>query len=468
MLSFKSTLLLQKNKFVWLICAVIGILTLQIPAIFVGPDLDASGLVALAWIRVNDFQIGQDVVWQFGPLGYLFVQSYVEPSLWFQALLENVFVHFFFVFSVGLLIVKLRVNWKDSLLVLFLLFPLSFLISQSANIDEQLPFAVTISLFLIITGKINNKYVTPLLFSLALLLAIESLIKVNIAFVSVSIVVIFSLISIARKEFKRPLIFSASFIFCLLILWIISEQDIANFPSYFIDGLMVSSGYSYAMAIDGPMIHVFSALIAISFLTILFIYSLTKKFNNLTIFILLNIILLFMGFKHGFVRHDGHVVYFYFTWGIFFISTYIIYKYDIPQAVRDNKRLVFLTILIMGSVLLVVTMDVVSPKLLFWPNASENLPPWGEVFPLIFDTSYQTQRLEEHKQFLKGHLPLDEKTINHIGNKTMDIFPYDIMIPWVYDFNWSPIRNNYVFITFLYRNLGWYSYKFCLKILFIM
>lgn len=437
MTSFKSITTIHKNKFIWLIFIIIGISTLQIPAIFVGPDLDASGLIALAWIRVNDLQIGQDHVSQFGPLAYLLVQSFVEPSLWFQSLLENIVIHFVFISSIVLLLIKLRASWKDVLWIALLSVVLSNVITQAVNIDDQLTFSVTIFLYLILTKRIDNRYVIPLLTALAFLLAVESLIKVNISIVSIGMIVAYSLISAYKREFKKPIIFVLSYIICLFILWIGSEQSAENFLSYFIDGLDVSSGYSYAMAINGPLIQTLSAVVAITFLTILFFYSLIKKYNKLTIFYLLNILLLYSAYKHAFVRHDGHVLYFYFTYGIFFISVYLIYKYDIPNISKNNLRLLIIGFLITGSVITVISIDIVSPRLTI-PKIGENLPPWSEVPSLIFDESYVTQRTTEHREGLRSHLLLDEQTIQHIGNKTMDIFPYDIMIPWIYDFNWSP------------------------------
>jgi hypothetical protein len=430
-------LLQHKNKITWLIFTIIGILTIRAPAVFVGPDLDASGLIALVWFRVNDLQIGQDIVTHVGPLGYLLMPIYIEQSLWLQALLESIFVHFLFIFSFALFVTKLHINWKDNLLVFLLLVTLSYLINISAKIDEQVIFSITILLYLVYTGKISNKYSIPLLSFLALSLAIESFIKFNLTIASMSVVTIFSLISVAKKEFKKPLVFCVMYVSCLAILWVISEQNISNFPSYFIDGFMVSSGYSYAMAIDGPIIQVISAIIAIVFTMFLFIYSLIRKHHNITIFILLNSVLLFLAFKHGFIRHDAHVLYFYFTYGVFFLSMYIIYKYDLPKAELGNKKLILLTIILLGAILCVVSIDVISSKLIV-PNATRDNAAWSEVIPLILDESYQSQRLEKHIDFLKSNFELDEKMVNRIGNKTMEIFPYDVMIPWVYDFNWSP------------------------------
>jgi hypothetical protein len=434
--SLKALLVHNKNKFIALICALIGISTLQIAAVFVGPGLDASGLIAILWIGTHHLQIGTDIIYQYGPLGYLYLQTFGEPSLWIQALSYNLFIHFFFIFSTALLVIKLRVNWKDQILVFSLLLILSNVITSVVKIDPQETFSITIIIYLIAVGKIGNKYASPILSFLALLLAIESFVINDLVVVSVSIIMAYSLISIVKKEFRKPLIFTSSYIFCLVILWIILGQHIDNFPAYFTNIFSSSSGYSYAMAIDGPAIYLISGLVAICFLVILFIYSLIKKFHNLIIFMLLNVILLFVEFKHGFIRQDNHVIQFYFVYGAFFISSYLIFKHDTPQASRDKKRFVLLTILIIGSILLVVSIDIVDSKLIV-PKVS-NLRSYGEVFPLTFDKSYEAIRMSNYIAYQKSFINLDEYTIQHIGNKTMDIVPWDHIIPFLYDFNWSP------------------------------
>ncbi len=445
--SYKSKLEPHKNKFIWLIFGIIGLATIPIPVIFFGPSIDSSGMVAVQLFRLNNFQIGEDLVSQIGPLGYLYMQSYVDPSLWFQSMFYNLAIHVFFIFNIGLLVTKLRVKWKDIILVFLLLPTWAFMTSQLNHIDNQLTFSVAISLYLIISQKIDRKYEVPLLVFLSIFLAIESLLKFNLTIACLSLVILYSLISIVRKKYKPAIVVCGTYFFALSILWVISGQHLANFPSYFIEGLAVSSGYSYGMAIEGPTYQLVQGIAGVGFVIILLIYSLAKKYNNLTIFIILNSLTLFMAFKHGFVRHDGHVLYYFFIYGLFFISAYFIYKYDIGYGIRDKKRLVIMVFLVLGAFLSVANMNNMYPSLMF-PDITKTVPPWAEVFPLTFDRSYQIQRQEEHKDFLKSYLPLEEKTIRYMKNKTMDVLPWDMMMPWLYDFNWSPRPMPWSFVVF--------------------
>jgi len=445
--SLKNALVQHKNKFIWLIFIIIGISTLPNPVKEFGPGLDPSGLIALSWIALKNLQFGHDIIWSFGPLGYFYTTTFVYPSLWFPPVIYHLFVHSFFIFSIALLTIRLSIKWKDNLFVILLMVPLVFITSYRGNQDDQLIFSFIIILYLIITNRIGRKYETIILFFVASLLAFESLIKLNMAVASLSVIIIFSSISIFMKESKRALVFSASYIFLVPIFWIMSGQQLTNLPSFASNVLEASSGYNYGLAIEGPLYQVYAGVIGVVFVIILFIYSVVKKHKNLIIFILLNSILLFMAFKHGFVRHDLHVMNYLFTYGVFFLSSYIIFKYDTKRIAPDKKRILLLSLLFVGAILYVVAMDVIWPGPTL-PDITTTIPAWGEVYPLIFDESYQIQKTESKKNGLRDFHQLDKETVDFIGNKTMDVIPWDFSVPWSYDFNWSPRPLVVSFIVF--------------------
>lgn len=429
--SFKGKLASHKNKFIWLIFSVIGISTLPPPVNFGGPGLDPSCLIGIPLISFKHFQFGHDITFITGPLGYFYFSGFVVPFLWFQSMLYALFVHFFFIFSIALLTVKLAVKWKDVLFV-FLLFVLSYIVT-----DDRLEISLSILLYLLITDKISRKFELPLLIFVSLSLAIEFLIKFDMVVAGLSIITMYSIIAFTRKGSKNALVISASYAFFVLILWVISDQYLTNLPSYFIDGLELSSGYTYGLALPGPMYQVYEGLAGVILVVILFIYSLAQKSRNLTIFILLNSVLLFESFKHGFVRQDLHVISYFWTYGIFFVLSYIIYKYDTRHVDHDKKRFLMMVVLVLASVLCVVNLDHLLPGLIL-PDISKTILSWKIIFPLTLDKSYQTQVLESIKNGSKSVYQLDEETIRNIGNKTMDVLPWEIALPWVYDFNWSP------------------------------
>jgi len=92
-------------------------------------------------------------------------------------------------------------------------------------------------------------------------------------------------------------------------------------------------------------------------------------------------------------------------------------------------------------------MDVIWPGPTL-PDITTTIPAWGEVYPLIFDESYQIQKTESVKNGLRDFYQLDKETIDFIGNKTMDVIPWEFSVPWSYDLNWSPRPLVVSFIVF--------------------
>lgn len=435
-----------KKKFVWIIFTIISVVTIPPPAGMLNTQLDASGAIAISWAALKNLQIGKDVLIQTGPLGYLSTNAYAVISLWFQSMLYFLITHFFFVFSIALLVTRFSLTWKDYLLVFFVVLSLGVLTDHITYIDDEIEISAAIIFYLIISHKIENKYEKPLLIFVSVLLAVHTLIKVDMIIMSLFIIITYSLISVYRRESKNVIAVWLPYVFSIPILWILSGQQLSNLPSYFTSGVYFSSGYSYALAIDGPRYQIYEGLAGLGFVIILFLYSLTKKIRSLTTFMLLSSILLFESFKHGFVRQDTHVVFFFWTFGIFFISSYIIYRYSTGFSINNREKTLVTLLIILASILCVVNIDILVPDIM--QNIPSVILSWQTIIPLAVDKTYQTQIIENFKNVSRGYFNLDNETVQYIGNKTMDILPWDIALPWGYDFNWSPLPTWQSFLVY--------------------
>jgi hypothetical protein len=94
----------------------------------------------------------------------------------------------------------------------------------------------------------------------------------------------------------------------MVFFWVISGQSLENLPNYFMAMAHIASGYSEAMAVKGNNLDVI-LYIAASALLLLAIalqrsISLTSKIFLFCIYF----VFLFLSFKGGFVRHDGHAI----------------------------------------------------------------------------------------------------------------------------------------------------------------
>ncbi|MFG1398092.1 hypothetical protein [Roseixanthobacter pseudopolyaromaticivorans] len=96
----------------------------------------------------------------------------------------------------------------------------------------------------------------------------------------------------------------AIFTVCIPIFWIVSYQEISALPSYFISEWYIISGYPDAMSLPGPYWQMVILLLAGAFLYIFQLRHL-KGGGTGKLLLLGLALLLFLGFKEGFVRQGG-------------------------------------------------------------------------------------------------------------------------------------------------------------------
>lgn len=94
----------------------------------------------------------------------------------------------------------------------------------------------------------------------------------------------------------------------VVLLWIASGQWLPDLPSYFKGILLVSSGYSEAMATSGNTYEIaLFILAALLILLLAFLQNGISWHSRLFLFLLFSSFL-FLSFKAGFVRHDMHAI----------------------------------------------------------------------------------------------------------------------------------------------------------------
>lgn len=120
---------------------------------------------------------------------------------------------------------------------------------------------------------------------------------------------------------NRKILALPVFIVSLLVSWLLAGQKLRNIFSFFKLSLSVTKGYTEAMISGRPFpFLIFGIAIFILFLLIIKSYTIQNKKHKILERILFTLgcsISLFLAFKHGFVRHDGHVL-------LFFKGSYIV------------------------------------------------------------------------------------------------------------------------------------------------
>ena len=262
------------------------------------------------------------------------------------------------------------------------------------------------------------------------LMAVASLIKFTAIFISVSMLMFMTVFFLYKKQIKHLCCMLLVYIISILVLLVISGQKITNLPAYLLNSYEVSEGYSYAMILNGPLREVCIGFCVVGLMLFLLLTSILKNKPNSAYFILISLGFVFVSFKHGFIRHDGHVYIFFGNALLIFCSMYITNKKQFPLLSRWLS-------LIMTCVLIAFIFKQ-HPRLII-PDVPGNLKMISSALSLATDNAAgKTQKLENIKSEMRKAYSLNDETIKYIGNKSMDIMPWEISLPFAYNLKWSP------------------------------
>jgi hypothetical protein len=283
--------------------------SLQFPAPVPGPGLEQSWQKSLLYFHQHRAQAGKDYVFGYGPLGYLLTPAY-ERCCFSQKLAWEFSIKFLFAlacWSVG----------KRLTYPLLRLLLAAFLVSLAYFMSFDLPYVI---LILILTlALIRSPQATHLkIVGLAVLLAILSLVKLTLAFLSLGALVFVTLSLVESKPRWRLAMPLVSYVAAFVLIWLMAGQHLANLPSFVSGSLQIASGYNQAMTVYGKPRELVLSLTALT-LVVTALATLTPQLwanpkDAAALGVLATFV--FVQWKHGFVRHDLHSLSFFAVMGL--------------------------------------------------------------------------------------------------------------------------------------------------------
>lgn len=282
------------------------LLILKLPNQFIDTrSHDLGSQVIYEYWLVNHFQFGIDIVQNIGPLGFIFY-----PSI-YSGILPNIkaFVLMFMAISMA---ITFYIYLRKLPALQILIFILSLFIVILGSTYDALYYAFALLLALGLIDKPTNSFWQQSI--CLLLLAVLSLTKGTLLIWTFIVVFLRVCTLLFQSEYKRSILEIGIFCAFFLLIWVFCQQSISNIPSFISAMLSFSSGYNEAMAIYEK--HYLTAV----GLTLLITYSFFVIKNYLTLSedawyrkyakSLILLLTLFIAWKHGFVRADGHMLIF--------------------------------------------------------------------------------------------------------------------------------------------------------------
>ncbi|TWA77111.1 4-amino-4-deoxy-L-arabinose transferase-like glycosyltransferase [Azospirillum brasilense] len=262
--------------------------------------LDPSWNAVIAKAAVEGWQWGRDVIFTFGPYGYLYSHTF-QSNLWGSVV--SISAALSIVFGIGAVGLIANINFVRAIIT-----SAALILGAFALLEDSFYFAFPL---FILTGYFRLPTAVPtwrlVLFTVAA--GLSALIKISFGALALAIVILIDAHRIFRKN---PPVFTPVFVSSVLFFYVISGQDLHYFADFLTLGFQVVSGYSEAMAMPGSTSELVSFLVlsAISFLAIVAIEYRNGRLAGRPLDVLALLaglgLFWFMVFKAGFVRHDLH------------------------------------------------------------------------------------------------------------------------------------------------------------------
>lgn len=291
-----------------------------------GIGLDPSWGIGLNLIKNIDLIWGEDVVFTYGPLGYLITQLPV-----FQ---NKIFIVLFFSLRIGIASYVLLYVFKGmpSKIGAFLIFPLLLLTGEFFFWSDSITTFYLFSFCIFHHYKHSNIILLPIAGVFAL---VSFFAKANTGLICGG-AFLFYLGYLTVLKRLRLLSFILSVIGYVVATYFLGLALNVNLLDYIINSLHIINGYNEAMAI--PISSLFHPLLAVLFMFLFLgavILGWVKERANVysILFFLFMAFSLFLLFKQSFVRADDHISVFFYAFPYYLLFGYLFCNHDVSKKI---------------------------------------------------------------------------------------------------------------------------------------
>jgi hypothetical protein len=292
------------------ISVFVSLVFLTLPT--VAPDLgtDPSWCAVLNWAHERGAQFGKDIVFTYGPLGYLCAPYCLAQPSGAMVLANAVLC---FQVAIGLCLVAWRLGpiWRWALLSVFVL--------ESANIETRADLVFEVGFFcwgllcLVESGRRQDLCGV----SFVLLAGFAALAKVTYLFMAGFSICAIAIYTVACGERRLGIRIPLGFAGVFALGWLACGQGLANLGTFLLKGLLISREYDQAAGLEGlPLLRWEGFLLgAIALATVVLrmvnVVDTSDRGQRLRRAILFAWVagLLFLVWKHSMIRLDRyHIV----------------------------------------------------------------------------------------------------------------------------------------------------------------
>jgi len=292
--------------------------------------LDPSWVFVLNHAFTHHWQFGKEIIFTFGPYGFLYSSLFYPELYGFQIVFWLVTASAIAV-STGFLLDKgaafvspvlAQVILTSGVAITFLFFK-----------GDPLFFSVPL-LFIFVLLQSEKRLHYFIVIPLLALCAFIGLIKLTFAMLGLAMVLCAEVYRLSQRKYLP--VYLGTYVLFFALFFLLAHQNVENLVAFITASLEVAGGYSEAMQVFRSPGDIM-AFIGFTLCLLVLVACAEWRFGRWRegdrrgLILLLSIAIFnFMAFKAGFVRHDGHAL---IAWGSLIISITISstrFYYDVP------------------------------------------------------------------------------------------------------------------------------------------
>ncbi len=390
-----------------------------------GPDPSWVAGLYLAFER--GFHFGTELVFTYGPLGFLEVPVLQDSGLWMLAFAYQAFIH---------VAVAISLLWAARrALPLALAAPLCYVTLVIGPLEAAVSLLAFVWCIAALSARPPSFALPLVVFAGGSLAAIELLGKANFGIAVLSFCAIAIL---GSGEWRRNLPWFAAIVaLAFTMLWFGSGQGISNFPDFVSNSLQMISGYSRAMTNDvGEVAWQRGYALAIGGLLIAATAFATRRdrLPQRIASLALVALFFFFNFKQGFVRQGPGSSSEFF---VLMLGGAIAIAPRLPERLGPLPSRLPATIFLLPALVLAI----VTLPLPFGTSVKPgpHLTALKDQAHAFVSSSERGRIRDEARATLLATYRLGPRILGLIGEHTVHIDPWEIGVIWAYGLDWRPL-----------------------------
>ena len=273
-----------------------------------GPSLDPSWRYAINEAVAQGMVFGKDIIFTFGPYGSIYTQMY-HPATDARMMAGSLYLAVCFIGLFLWLSRRLNPLWRVAL---------ALTLGSVMYLSDALFFAYPLGVAMMVYDLMQRDQrgfapQTPqqsvlLLFAAFSPLGFIPLIKGSMLPLCIVVAWLAAAYALFHRNRKVALLAVVAPPLTMMAAWLAAAQPLTALPTFFLSMLPIISGYTEAMQFQGPAIEKYLFVAAAGTVLASLLFGRARGWTG-RLYLLAGFgLFLFLSFKAGFVRHDGHAL----------------------------------------------------------------------------------------------------------------------------------------------------------------